>query len=82
MGASHRSRLPRITYIGAVLLAFSATRQACAFADSAPAVALAKMAQARFGVLTDAESRMLRAAPTRELAWASSVEDPDAPDRR
>jgi len=36
------------------------------------------MAQARFGALTDAELRMLRAAPTRQLAWASKSEDPEA----
>ncbi|MBV8771224.1 MAG: hypothetical protein JO166_02670 [Deltaproteobacteria bacterium] len=38
---------------------------------------LIKTAKARFGVLTDAEIRMLGAAPTRRLAWASTVEDPD-----
>jgi hypothetical protein len=37
------------------------------------------MAQARFGGLTDAELRMLHAAPTRELAWASKIEDPEDP---
>jgi hypothetical protein len=37
------------------------------------------MAQARFGVLSDAELKMLRAAPTRQLAWASKSEDPDDP---
>ena len=40
---------------------------------------LTTMAQARFGALTDAELRMLRAAPTRELAWASKIEDPEDP---
>jgi hypothetical protein len=35
------------------------------------------MAQAQFGSLSDAELRMLRAAPTRQLAWASKSEDPD-----
>jgi hypothetical protein len=44
-----------------------------------PAESLIKMAQARFGVLTEAELRMLRAAPTRELAWASNSDDPDEP---
>jgi hypothetical protein len=39
--------------------------------------ALVQMAQTRFGALTVAELRMLRVAPTRQLAWASNVEDPD-----
>jgi hypothetical protein len=43
------------------------------------AQSLVEMAQARFGALTDAELRLLRAAPTRRLAWASKSEDPDDP---
>src|SRR6266478_517735 len=79
MGASHHLSLLGIIYIGAVLFALATIHQAHAFADNPPAELLASMAHIRFGTLTDAESRMLRAAPTRELAWASSVEDPDAP---
>ena len=44
-----------------------------------PARTLTARAQAHFGALTDAEQRMLHAAPTRHLAWASKVEDPDHP---
>ena len=44
-----------------------------------PAGSLIKMAEERFGTLTDAELRMLRAAPTRKLAWASKSEDPEDP---
>jgi hypothetical protein len=44
-----------------------------------PAESLIKMAEERFGTLTDAELRMLRAAPTRKLAWASKSEDPEDP---
>ena len=44
-----------------------------------PAESLIKMAGERFGNFTDAELRMLRAAPTRELAWASKSEDPEDP---
>ena len=40
------------------------------------AESLIKTAEARFGTLTDAEIRMLGAAPTRRLAWASKIEDP------
>ncbi len=47
--------------------------------DGQTADSLTTMAQARFGALTEAEARMLRAAPTRELAWVSKIEDPDDP---
>jgi hypothetical protein len=50
-----------------------------AASDKDPAQVLITMAQARFGALTDAELKMLHAAPTRELAWASKSEDPDDP---
>jgi hypothetical protein len=46
--------------------------------QAAASEALLRMARAAFGDLSDAELRMMRTAPTRELAWASLVEDPDA----
>ena len=45
----------------------------------APAELLIKMAQARFSALTKAELKLLRAAPTPVLAWASENQDPDDP---
>jgi hypothetical protein len=38
---------------------------------------LIRRAQLRFGSLSEAELRMLGAAPTRQLAWASAKQDPD-----
>jgi hypothetical protein len=63
--------------MSAVIVIISASSRVLAAAQTDPAQMLTAMAQPRFGVLTDAESKMLRAAPTRELAWASKSEDPD-----
>jgi hypothetical protein len=41
------------------------------------AQSLIKLAQSRFGALSDGELKMLSAAPTRELAWVSNKQDPD-----
>jgi hypothetical protein len=40
---------------------------------------LERMARATFGSLSDAELRMIRTAPTRDIAWTSPVQDPEAP---
>jgi hypothetical protein len=46
---------------------------------SAAADALERMARAEFGELSVAELRLIRTAPTRDVAWASNVQDPDIP---
>jgi len=48
--------------------------------DNHPTAAdtLERMAQAAFGPLSLAELRMVRTAPTRDVAWAGPVQDPDA----
>jgi hypothetical protein len=61
------------------LVFIMARQQVFAAAANEAAPALITMAQARFGALTGAELRMLRAAPTRELAWASPSKDPEDP---
>lgn len=63
------------------VVAFTLSPLSSAQSGSAPdgAKPLLKMAQMRFGTLTGAELTMLRAAPTRKLAWASKSEDPDDP---
>jgi hypothetical protein len=65
--------------LAVVLLTLGAVALAQSRATIDPAKSLTEMAQARFGALTDAELKMLRAAPTRQLAWASSSEDPADP---
>jgi len=66
------------------VVAFTLSPLSSAQSGSAPdgAKPLVKMAQIRFGTLTEAELTMLRAAPTRKLAWASKSEDPDDPVQR
>ena len=79
-------RLSRPTSITIAVLVIAATAFALSPFASAqnrstddPAASLINMAQARFGALTEAELRMLRAAPTRKLAWASKSEAPEDP---
>ncbi len=62
-----------------IAFVFAAAGLACARngPTDAAAAALIKMAQARFGALSDSELRMLHAAPTRRLAWASKIQDLD-----
>ena len=43
------------------------------------AATLEQLARGEFGALSDAEVRMLHTAPTREIAWASPSQDPNAP---
>jgi hypothetical protein len=52
--------------------AFGASDQRTAVADT-----LERMARATFGPLSAAELRMVRTAPTRDVAWASPIQDPD-----
>jgi hypothetical protein len=65
------------------VLTAATTSAVCSFAfaqngtTDEHAQSLIKMAQARFGGLSDAELKLLRAAPTRQLAWASKSEDPE-----
>lgn len=40
---------------------------------------LERMAREAFGDLSEAELRTIRTAPTRDIAWTSPVQDPDAP---
>jgi hypothetical protein len=81
--SKHRLSPPGVAAALGVLLALVLLKPGhwvlAANSDKDPARSLITMAQARFGVLTDAELRMLRAAPTRELAWASKSQDPDDP---
>jgi hypothetical protein len=63
----------------ALVLIMSSDRVLAAASQRDFAQTLTAMAQAQFGALTDAELRILRAAPMRELAWASKSEDPDDP---
>jgi hypothetical protein len=60
-------------------LLFVASGRTFVASQGDPAQTLTTMAQARFGSLTDAELMMLRAAPTRQLAWASKSDDPENP---
>jgi hypothetical protein len=46
---------------------------------STPSDALERMARMAFGPLSAAELRMVRTAPTRDVAWVSPVQDPDVP---
>src|SRR5216684_7470585 len=45
----------------------------------AAGVTLERMARAEFGELSGAEVRMLHIAPTRDIAWASTSQNPDDP---
>jgi len=64
----------------AVLWCVSA-QPACASHNQqlAAGVTLERMARAEFGKLSAAEVRMLHIAPTRDIAWASTSQNPDDP---
>ena len=83
MTSKHRLSPPGVAAAVALVLAVVVLKPdhwvLAADTGTDPAHSLITMAQARFGVLTDAELRMLRAAPTRALAWASKSQDPDDP---
>jgi hypothetical protein len=69
-------------YLVAALLCVSPPR-AIGAAASAPgghaADALERLARAEFGDLSTAELQLVRRAVSPEIAWASAVQDPDAP---
>jgi hypothetical protein len=43
------------------------------------AATLEQLARSEFGALSDAELKMLHTAPTRDIAWASTSQDPNSP---
>src|SRR5580700_989853 len=61
-----------------LLAALTGTVSAFQNQQTIDGVALERMARAEFGNLSAAELRMLHTAPTREMAWASPSQDPDA----
>lgn len=77
-GLSLRTAAALFVY-GVVALAICPFAYALNGSIGDPAESLIRMAEERFGTLTDAELKMLRAAPTRNLAWASKSEDPEDP---
>jgi hypothetical protein len=64
-------------------VAFLSPGSAAEAAQTDPTIAAAdtleRMARGAFGDLSLAEFRMVRTAPTRDVAWASKVQDPDVP---
>jgi hypothetical protein len=61
-----------------LLAALTGTVSAFQNQQTIDGVALERMARAEFGNLSAAELRMLHTAPTREIAWASPSQDPEA----
>jgi hypothetical protein len=61
------------------LMAPMRARAASGNSEATPADTLERMARAAFGDLSTAELRLVRTAPTRDVAWASPAQNPDEP---
>ncbi|HVN91645.1 MAG TPA: hypothetical protein VMT61_17665 [Candidatus Binataceae bacterium] len=81
MKAGTRERYPTAMAI-ALAVFFIVASVRCGAASNqqtASVAALERMAHVEFGALSAAELRMLQVAPTRDIAWASTSTDPNAP---